>query len=39
MHAGVLRELLYGLCVCTEDKPLAKARALSPRTGAQANKK
>ena len=39
MHAGAVRELLYGLCVCMGDKPLAKARGLSSRTGTQANKK
>ena len=24
VHAGVMRKLLYGLCVCTGDSPLAK---------------
>ena len=28
-------EIEYGLCACTVDNPLAKARGLSLRTGAQ----
>ena len=28
MHAGTIRKLLYGLCVCTGDNPLAKAPGL-----------
>ena len=28
-------EIEHGLCACTIDNPLAKARELSPRTGAQ----
>ena len=28
-------EIEHGLCACTVDNPLAKARRLSPRTGAQ----
>ena len=28
-------EIEHGLCTCTIDNPLAKARGLSPRTGAQ----
>ena len=35
MHAGARRKLLYGLCICTSDNPLAKARGLSSRTDAQ----
>ena len=35
MHAGAIRKLLYGLCVCTEDNPLAKAPGLSSHTYAQ----
>ena len=26
LHAGAMRKLLYGLCICTEDNPLVKAR-------------
>ena len=29
-------EIEHGLCACTVDNPLAKARGLSLRTGAQA---
>ena len=29
------REIEHGLCACTVDNPLAKARGLSLRTGAQ----
>ena len=29
------RDLEHGLCACTVDNPLAKARGLSLRTGAQ----
>ena len=29
-------EIQHGLCACTVDNPLAKARGLSLRTGAQA---
>ena len=32
MHAGAIRQLLYGLYVCTGDNPLAKARGLPSRT-------
>ena len=32
MHAGEISKLLYGLCVCTGDNPIAKARGLSSRT-------
>ena len=35
MHAGARIKLLYGLCNCTGDNPLAKARGLSSRTDAQ----
>ena len=28
-------EIQHGLCACTVNNPLAKARVLSPRTGAQ----
>ena len=35
MHTGAIRQLLYGLCVCTGDNPLAKGRGLSSRTYAQ----
>ena len=28
-------EIEHGLCACTDDNPLAKARGLSLRTGAQ----
>ena len=35
MHAGAIRKLLYGLCVCMGDNPRAKARGLSFRTDAQ----
>ena len=28
-------EIEHGLCACTVDNPLAKARGLSPRIGAQ----
>ena len=34
-NAGAIRMLLCGLCVCTGDNPLANARGLSSRTGAQ----
>ena len=30
MHAGAIMKLLYGLCVCTRDNPLAIARRLTP---------
>ena len=39
MHAGAIRKLLYGLCVCTGDNPLAKARVLSSLTYAQTMQK
>ena len=26
MHAGEIRKVLYGLCNCTKDNPLAKAQ-------------
>ena len=29
VHAFAIKQLLYGLCVCKEDNPLAKARGLS----------
>ena len=32
MHAGAIRQLLYGSCVRTGANPLAKARGLSSRT-------
>ena len=35
MHAGAIKKLVYGLCVCIGDNPLAKARGLSLRTDAQ----
>ena len=35
MHAAAIRQLLYGLCVCTGDNPLAKAHGLSSCTYAQ----
>ena len=35
MHAGAKRKLVYGMCVCTGDNPLAKARGLSSRTDKQ----
>ena len=35
MQAGAIRQLLYGLCACTGDNALAKARGLSSRTYAQ----
>ena len=35
IHAGAIRQLLYGFCVCTGDNPLAKARGLSSRTDTQ----
>ena len=28
-------EIEHGLCTCTVDNPLVKARGLSPRTGSQ----
>ena len=33
-HCGT-SEIEHGLCACTVDNPLAKARGLSLRTGAQ----
>ena len=30
MHAGAIRYLVYGLCVCTEGNPRALASGLSP---------
>ena len=39
MHAGAIRMFLYGLFVCTDDNPLAKASGLSPSTDAQPYKK
>ena len=35
-HAGEIRNLLYGLCVCIGDNLLAKARELSSHTDSQA---
>ena len=35
MHAGAIRQLLYGLCVCSGNNALAKARGLSSRTYTQ----
>ena len=35
MHAGAIRKLLCGLCVCMEDNPLAKACGLFSHTDAQ----
>ena len=32
IHAGAIRKLLYELCVCMGDHPLAKARGLSSCT-------
>ena len=34
MHAGTIRNLLHGMCVCAEDNPLAKACGLSSHTDA-----
>ena len=36
MHAGAIRQSLYGFSVCAVDNPLAKAHGLSSRTYAQA---
>ena len=35
MHAGAIRQLLYGCAYIREDNPLAKARGLSSRIYAQ----
>ena len=35
MHAGAMSKLLYGLCVCTSDIQLVKARGFSTCTYAQ----
>ena len=32
MHAGAIRKLFCGLCICTGDNRLAKARGISYRT-------
>ena len=34
-YPRVISEIEHGLCACTVDNPLAKARGLSLRTGAQ----
>ena len=35
VYTGYSSEIEHGLCACTVDNPLAKARGLSLRTGAQ----